>query len=549
MKRTLFTNMPRRIKRAAALTGVLVTFASCQSFLDVNDNPNGPEVVTANLYLPQMLHWLVAAQQIDGRFIGDYVQNWYRPATTFNTWDRMGYDRPPSDNGGEAWRDVYWNFGQNLIDMNQKADAEQRWDLLGVGMILKGWGWMTLAALHGDIIVQQAFDQTRFAFDYDTEEYALLEAKKLLDSAIVLLQRTDGAVDLAYLGRTDKMYNGDRTKWLKYAYGTRALLLNRYSNKSTYDPAAVIADVDNSFIGNVDDALLVFPSTQPLDDRNYYGTTRNNVTGFRQTAFVVALMNGTQFGGAVDPRLTRMLAASPDTATNAACPATNRTPCYRGLDINTLNFGALTVPQRPNNFFGYTALPAAGQPSRYFFSDKSKFPSLTYSQLQFVKAEAAFRQGNRTLALTAYTNGISTHIDFVNSRNQEESATATQITPAEKAAFLANANIVPTAANLTMTHIMSQKYIAQWAWGLFEQWMDMRRFHYTDTYAGEARQVFPGFALPTNLDADNVGQPTYRLRPRYNSEYVWNRSGLDKLTPISGLAGNYHTSPLWIIQP
>jgi hypothetical protein len=529
-----------KMMRASALAGVLAISVSCQEFLDVNNNPNGPEIVTANLYLPPMLHWLVAGPQIDGRFIGDYVQNWYRPATSINTWDRMGYDRPPSDNGGELWRDVYWNFGQNLIDMNEKAEAEQRWDLLGVGMILKGWGWMTLAALHGDIIVRQAFDQTRFSFDYDSEETALQEAKLYLDSAIVLLQRTDGAVDAAYLGRTDRIYAGDRAKWLRYAYGVRAMLLNRYSNKSTYDPAAVISDVNSSFQSNADDALLAFPSTQPVDDRNFFGPTRNNITGFRQTRFVLDLMNGTQFGGAVDPRMSRMLAASPDGQ-------------FRGLDINTTNYGALTTAERPNNFFGYAGLPAPGSPSRYFFSDKSKFPSMTYSQLQFIKAEAAFRSGDRATALTAYTNGISSHIDFVNSRNQEESATPTQITATEKATFLANTTIVPTDPNqLTMTHIMSQKYIAQWAWGFVEQWMDMRRFNYTGTYAGEARQVFPGFAPPTNLDGDNGGKVVYRIRPRYNSEYVWNRQGLQAIptgNPEGGLAADYHTVPLWIIQP
>ena len=552
MKLTVFNHRQMRITRTALAAGALALSASCQDFLDVNSNPNGPEVVTANLYVPPMLHWMVVAQQFDGRYIGDYVQNWYRPATSINTWDRMGYDRPPSDNGGEYWRTVYWIFGQNLIDMNRKAEAEQRWDLLGLGMILKGYGWMSLAAVHGDAIVEQAFDQTRFSFDYDTEEEVLLEARKYLDSAIVLLQRTDGAVDNLYLGRTDKMYNGDRTKWLKFAYGLRAMLKNRYSNKSSYDPASVIADVDLSFVGNADDAVFAFPALQPTDDRNFYGTTRNNITGFRQTRFVVELMNGTQFGGAVDPRITRMLAAAPDTATNAACPPANRIPCYRGLDINTVNYGALTTAQRPNNFFGYTAQPAAGQPSRYIFSDKSKFPLMTYAQLQFIKAEAAFRMGDRPTALTAYTNGVSAHIDFVNARNNEEGSTATQITAAEKAAFLANANIIPTAANLTMTHIMSQKYIAQWAWGLVEQWMDMRRFHYTDTYAGEARQVFPGFALPTNLDGDNGNKPAYRLRPRYNSEYVWNRTGLKNINtgnPEGGLAADYHTVPLWITQP
>ena len=179
--------------RATLLAGVMLVAASCQDFLDVNKNPNGPEIVSANLYLPAMLHWMVTDQPFDGRFIGQYVQNWYQPGTTFNVWDRMGYVAG-SDNGAQTWRDVYWSLGQNLVDMNQKAQAEQRWDILGVGMILKGWGWMTLASLHGDIIVKEAIDQTRFSFDYDTEDFALQEARRLLDSAIVLLRRSDGAV-------------------------------------------------------------------------------------------------------------------------------------------------------------------------------------------------------------------------------------------------------------------------------------------------------------------------------------------------------------------
>ena len=100
-----------------------------------------------------------------------------------------------------------------------------------------------------------------------------------------------------------------------------------------------------------------------------------------------------------------------------------------------------------------------------------------------------------------------------------------------------------------MTHIMSQKYIAQWGWAFYEQWMDMRRFHYTDTYPGEARQAFAGFAPPTSLYVDNQGAVVQRLRPRYNSEYIWNREGLSKITPISGLETNYQTSELWITQP
>ncbi len=526
--------MTTTMTRLATITlaGLLAASTACKDFLDVNENPNGPQTVSANLYLAPMLHWMVTSPQFDGRFVGRYTQQWTLPGTVLSTWDRMGYD-PTSDNGAQQWRDVYWTLGQNLVDMTAKAEAEERWDLLGVAKILKAWGWLVTTDLHGEIVVKEAIDQSKFIFEYDTQEYAYQEIQRLLTEAIALLQRTDGAVDAAYLGRTDKIYNGDRTKWLKFAYGMMATQLNHFSNKSTYKPADVIAAVDRSFASNADDALLAYPATVN-DDTNFWGRTRNNITNYRQTRFVLGLMDGTQFGGVVDPRMSRMLSPSPDGQ-------------YRGLDINVVGVGGLPAAQQPNNFFGYAGTGGLQQPARYIFADKSKLPVMTYAQLQFIKAEAAYRLGDKTTALAAYRNGISAHIDWVNARNTDAGQTPTQISAAEKSAFLAAPDIVPaTPAALTMTHIMSQKYIAQWAWGHNELWMDMRRFNYTDVDPASGRQVYPGFTPPTNLYPDNGGKIVHRIRPRYNSEYVWNRASLEK---IGGLALDYHTKALWITQP
>ena len=135
----------------------------------------------------------------------------------------------------------------------------------------------------------------------------------------------------------------------------------------------------------------------------------------------------------------------------------------------------------------------------------------------------------------------------MNARNQDNGQQATQITAAEKAAFLADPNIIPaSAAGLTLTQIMSQKYIALWGWGHNEIFMDMRRYHWTDIDPASGKQVYPGFAPPTTLYPDNNGKIVQRIRPRYNSEYVWNVAGLDA---IGGLALDYHTKPLWITQP
>jgi hypothetical protein len=534
----LLTQKLMKRKYTLVLAGSLAFSAGCQDFLAVNTNPNAPEVVEPNLYLAPMLHWMVTSPQFDGRFVARYTQQLTLPGTILSTWDRMGYDRT-SDNGGQQWRDYYWNFGQNLIDMMTKAEAAQRWDLVGIGYILKAWGWLALTDLHGELIITEAFDPTKLTFNYDTQQFAYEEVFRLLDSASVFLQKAGGVVEPAYVARGDKIYNGDRAKWLKFANGLRAIALNHFSNKSTYDPTAVIAAVDASFANNADDALLTYPGADPgFADMNFQGRTRNNFTAYRQTQFVVGLMNGTQFGGAVDPRMTRMLV--PDSAKTT----------WRGLDINVVGFGALTAPQQPRNPMGHVGLGGVGQAGWYLFDDKAKMPAMTYAQLQFVKAEAAFRAGDQATALTAYRNGISAHIDWVNARNLDNNQSGrpdvapTQITAAEKAAFLADVRIVPAA--LTLTHIMSQKYIAQWAWGHNELWMDMRRYHYTDIDPASGRQVYPGFAIPTNLDGDNAGKPAQRIRPRYNSEYVWNRAAL---AVIGGLAADFHTVPLWITQP
>ncbi len=220
----------------------------------------------------------------------------------------------------------------------------------------------------------------------------------------------------------------------------------------------------------------------------------------------------------------------------------------RGLDVNVVGFGALTTAQQPNNFYGYAGTGGLQLPGKYIFDDKARLPAVvTYAQLQFVKAEAAYKLGDLSTALTAYTNGISAHIDWVNARNSDIGQSALAISPAEKAAFLANPAIVPaTPAGLNLTMIMSQKYLAQWGWGHNELWMDMRRYHYTDIDPASGKQVYPGFVPPTSLYPDNGGKIAQRIRPRYNSEYVWNRPGLDA---IGGLALDYHTKPLWITLP
>src|SRR5260221_4311744 len=146
-------SMKRRYATTALLVGSLSLASGCRDYLDVTTNPNAPESVSANRYLSPMEHWMVTAPQYDGRFVGRYTQEWVfaNGQTVLSTWDRMGYDAS-SDNGAEQWRDVYWSLGQNLVDMINKAEAEQRWDLAGVGYFIKALGWPGLTHHTGESI-------------------------------------------------------------------------------------------------------------------------------------------------------------------------------------------------------------------------------------------------------------------------------------------------------------------------------------------------------------------------------------------------------------
>jgi len=512
---------------------ILISSSGCKKWLDVNVNPNNPQVVAPNLYLGPMLTNFVFSQQWDGRYIAKYVQNWAQISSA-DTYDRHGYVwTTGGNNGGELWRTTYFLLGYNLIDMMRLSEEQQRWDLLGIGYTLKAFAWLHTTDQHGEIILSQAFDLSRKTFDYDTQEAVYAEVLRLLDQAIANLNRVDGAVSQAYIGANDPFYAGDRAKWLKLAWGLKAITMNHLSNKSSlYKPDEIIAAVDKSFTNNADNAKLKFAGAGSTSS-NFFSPTRDNITSVRQTSFFVKLMDGTQFSGVVDPRLKRLLFPSADGNVYGLEP--------------TFGYGTLTAQQQPlKNLWG-TTIAGPGQTGNYIFNEKSSYPVVTFSELQFVKAEAAYKKGDKQTALDAYKKGIDAHIDFVNQANAESANPAvTQISTAEKTAFLSSAVVPTVATDLRLSDIMSQKYIALWGWGLLETWTDLRRYHYTDTDPEVPTvKVFKGFTVPAvdRIAAENLNKPVYRLRPRYDSEFTWNIESLNKI----GLKQiDYHTIPIWI---
>ncbi|HQW92220.1 MAG TPA: SusD/RagB family nutrient-binding outer membrane lipoprotein [Ferruginibacter sp.] len=541
------------IKITLFCTLVFSMFSCKKSIDDAYKNPNAPVRVPVEELLPQMISAMAAnyaghGTMNDIRYIGAYVQNWqfYNPLSNY---DQMGYTNTAGDVGQSTWRMHYYDIGQNNVRMMEWAAEEKKWDYVGVGKAIFAWSWLTLTDYHGDVILDEAFRTDLITFKYNTQDEVYAHVKNLCFEALDFLGRTGDGVSQANLAKGDAyFYNGDVQKWKKFVYGVLARYYNHQSNKTTYKADSVIYYANLAMAANADNAAVKFEANLLSATNNFFGPYRGNLTGtgataptaIRQGRYIANLENGTnsEFSGVPDPRAWYMLRGNTNGTIVGVEPNKGQT--------------VITANDRPENFWGTSQAAAANNTGsnancRFIFRDNAQFPIMTAAEMKFLVAEAAFRKGDKPTAYQAYKDGISLHFDMLSTVYSFGIPAGKEITALNKAAYLANPAIVPVlSADLTMTKIMLQKYIAMFGHGILETWVDMRRYHYVDTYAG--LPVYRDFVVPTGGDLfpDNAGKLVYRVRPRFNSEYVWN---INELIRIGATLNDYHTKEMWFSLP
>lgn len=223
---------------------------------------------------------------------------------------------------------------------------------------------------------------------------------------------------------------------------------------------------------------------------------------------------------------------------------------------------------------------------KWLYRDNAPYILTTAAEIKFCLAEAYWKLGQTDQAFTAFKDGISADMEFTAkyiSPGKEGSPTGGDKITVGAFNTLASAyQAGPFVSGLSMadfslSHIMMQKWVALYPWGAAEAWTDMRKYHYDIEYAGEypkngngwtqsilnqkwdtdPEKVYKGlYLLPAQVanrkgsyNVLNEGAPSYRIRPRYNSEYMWNLPSLESLKPISGNAANYQTSIPWFAYP
>jgi hypothetical protein len=587
----------------------LVVAESCDSYLDVNKNIDTPDWVEPNLRIAPILSGFVS-NYYDMRLIGPMCQYFSGNGTAAGTYGATMYYAPTSDYA-EVWKMVYYEWGQNLEDMITGSKQLNQPLFAGIGLALKSYGWYELTSLHGEAPCKEFLDPGRTVFDYDSQEYIFSQAINWGKQAVAVLSQNDATTYPSTLSTNDLMYGGNRTKWLKFAWGTLAKIYMTLSNKNVAYLDSAITAVNNSMTSSADDAAVRFDGTSSAN-ANFYGVTRQNIyTTLTQSDYMVDVMTGKvkyydpNTGNTVTNNGVLQLMAKQYVADTLTLDP--RTICYFGttspmpddltkIDRKTYSFvGTLPNQACQVTVFGTTGIPSTttSGTGRWLFRDNAPNLVMTYAELQFIKAEAQYRKGLKPDALATFKGAVAasmqTTANYIvqgtavkNSSGAQTSVIGDKINSAvfnTLAQTYLNSQYVNNlqVADFELSHIMMQKYVALYPWGL-DVWNDMRRYHY-DLKIGSAgvpdnvvswtanrvyhkadtdpARIYKGFYLyPADVTnrrgafvTSNLGSPSYRIRPRYNSEYMWNQTALSSLLPISGLALNYNTSMVWFCLP
>lgn len=618
------------------LAAVSFSNVSCEKWLDVNKNVDSPDHVDTYLYLSsiQQMYWDI---YYDILATAPLCQMW--GTTSYTSYALHRYPTG-SDSGGNVWRMAYWDQGMNLENFINQAIEEEKWTMVGMGYAMKAFSWDVLTKYHADLPLTEAFQPGRLEFNYDYQDVVYKQVHDWATTAIEYLERDDQNSYGSILENNDWIYHGDKSKWIKFAYSVLIRQLSSLTNKteflSTYGPE-LVSYADKAFQTPDDDAcvsLLGGGSDAPSSTyNNFFGTYRGNLgRSYFQSDYAVKVFTGTvpeydENGNRIlndnwqdaDARYKYKLSATQiicDTNVMETGHYDPRVVAKLGTasdqlyqNINNLDSikrykyygGSFTGTSSPSAD-GYSAPSLYGREAgsstvydgdgRWLYHNDAPVVLMTSAEIKFCIAEAYFRMGNKGEALRYWKDAIADDMTFTSRYLKPGTAAEStlDVTGGDKissalfdqaaAEYLAGPFVAGITENdLTLSHIMMQKFVALFPWGAHETWVDQRKIFYDIEYTGEypyngngwtrteliqkrdedPTKVYKGFYLaPARFEGfksmysttyNLEGSPCFRVRPRYNSEYVWNKPALRQLRPISGLTPYYQCSIPWFCYP
>lgn len=419
--------------KAGLILLLVAGFIGCSDFLDVNKNPNNPPTVSVEALMGNVTYYSGQNVYNLGSTTSYYVQYLASPnqASSTDIHERVSLDG--------TWAGIY-GVMSDLTDLEQMAEEQGRPAYLAISKVLKALNLGMAIDAWGNLPYSEAFNAETLTPSYDDAETLYREEViGLLDEAIAILE--DGNFP-GPPAADDFIHQGEMGEWLFTANALKARYLNHYSNTPEYDVAAVLSAVDNAYPSNAQEAVVT--GFEDLSGkRNPWGqvaiNNANLLLGGWLSEQIIQALDGTTYG-VVDPRL-EVYTDTTDAGT------------YRGTE----------------NGAGRGDAPEQGARSvltvnTYFAQPTGPLEIITYSEIKFIEAEAALRDGQTTRAYQAYLDGIEAHM------------TKLGVEPSEQNAYLTDPAVAVGEGGLGLEDIFREKYKVMFLNP--EAWVDARRYDY-----------------------------------------------------------------------
>jgi hypothetical protein len=427
---------------------MMIFLGSCETWLDVNENPNNPTDAPITGLLTNTILETTLNVQRAGNITSPYVQHLASPNPASST-DIM----EPLDFSG-TWGSFY-SVMSDLTDLMDKAERLDANHYLAAGQTLMALNLGMVVDMWGSAPYSEGFRFTTVTPKYDSDQELYTEIIALLDQAISNFNKTSAVTIRA----DDFIYGGNIPKWIRFANSLKARYL---IHTPGYDRGVLLAAVAAGFQNNGDDAKMDFFS-QRFNPWAQVAINNQNLLlgGWISSQFIEAL-DGTSYP-IFDPRLPLMV-------------GTTATGDFVGVPNGA---GRGNAPER--------GARSTLIPEQYYTRRLGPVLIMTFAELKFIEAEANLG-ANKAGAYQAYLDGIRAHMQMLG------------VTPGDVQNYLDHPSVGMGVDALTVNDIFKEKWIATFLHP--ETWNDARRFDY----------AYKDMTIPDNLNPDLGGQFIRRLQ-------------------------------------
>lgn len=200
-------------------------------------------------------------------------------------------------NGSDLyWRDLYQRVLKNLNESQKVISAIQpissddeikKQNQLSIIEIMTVFTYGILVDTYGNIPYSEAMDIDNVLPKYDDAQQIYLDIIQRLNASISNLDPTGSS-----FGVNDVIYNGDVSKWIKFANSLRLKLGMRIIDvNENLGKEAVLQSADYVFTSNADNAVLKYRSTTPNTHPLWILLVQNNSRFHVATSIIVERMN------------------------------------------------------------------------------------------------------------------------------------------------------------------------------------------------------------------------------------------------------------------